>query len=162
MVKLLPELLKEVNDNVSNLDNYRDNFLLKVIAAHSFLPKYKMLLPEGETPHKADDAPLGMSPTNIYAECKRFYIFCREDLSSIKREAQWIGLLEGLHKDETKILDHVKDQRLTELYPNLTWKVFAEAGIIPAPAEGESYEDTSSKQTKRGRGRPKKEQTAAS
>lgn len=162
MVKLLPELLKEVNDNVSNLDNYRDIFLLKVIAAHAFLPKYKMLLPEGATPHKPDDAPLGMSPTNIYAECKRLYIFCREDLSKTNRETKWIGLLEGLHKDETKILDYVKDQRLTELYPNLTWKAFAEAGIIPGPAEGESYEDTASQQAKRGRGRPKKEQTAAS
>src|SRR6056300_64376 len=100
MVKLLPELLKEVNDNIENLDNYRDNFLLKVIAAHSFLPSYKMLLPEGKTPHKPDDAPIGMSPTNIYAECKRMYIFCRTDVSSMTREAKWIGLLEGLHGDE--------------------------------------------------------------
>jgi hypothetical protein len=159
MVKLLPELLKEVNDNIELLDNYRDNFLLKVIAAHSFLPKYKMLLPEGETPHKADDAPLGMSPTNLYAECKRLYVFCREDLSSMKRESQWIGLLEGLHKDETKILDYVKDQKLHELYPNITWKAMSDAGIIPAPQEGEV--DPSTQPVKRGRGRPKKEAKAA-
>jgi len=160
MVKLLPELLKEVNENVENMDNYRDNFLLKVIAAHSFLPGYKMLLPEGPTPHKADDAPLGMSPTNIYAECKRMITFCRTDISKTKREAAWIGLLEGLHKDESKILDYVKDQRLHELYPNLTWKRFSDAGIIPAQKEGEV--DPSATTEKRGRGRPKKATTAAS
>lgn len=161
MVKLLPELLKEVNDNIENVDNYRDNFLLKVIAAHSFLPSYKMLLPDGDTPHKPDDAPLGMSPTNLYAECKRMITYCRTDISSAKREAAWIGLLEGCHKDETKILDYVKDQRLTELYPNITWKAMSDAGIIPARKEGE--EDPSEKSTKkRGRGRPKKAPTAAS
>ena len=162
MVKLLPELLKEVNDNIETLDNYRDNFLLKVIAAHSFLPSYKMLLPEGPTPHKADDAPLGMSPTNIYAECKRMYIFCRTDVSSMTREAKWIGLLEGLHADETKILDYVKDQKIQELYPNLSWKAFADAGIIPAPAEGESYDSVPPTKVKRGRGRPKKTVSAES
>ena len=158
MVKLLPELLKEVNDNIETLDNYRDNFLLKVVAAHSFLPKYKMLLPEGPTPHKPDDAPLGMSPTNIYAECKRMYIFCRDDIPALKRETQWVSLLEQLHKDETTILDAVKDQRLHELYPNMTWKAFADAGIIPGPAEGE--QDVTTQPKKRGRGRPKKAETA--
>ena len=161
MVKLLPELLKEVNENIENVDNYRDNFLLKVIVAHAFLPGYKMLLPEGDTPHKADDAPLGMSPTNIYTECKRFITYCRTDISKGKREAAWIGLLEGLHKDETKILDAVKDQRLHELYPNITWKVMSDCGIIPAIKDGEVDPSIKPKK-KRGRGRPKKEPTAAS
>jgi hypothetical protein len=158
MVKLLPELLKEVNQNAENMDNYRDNFLLKVIAAHSFLPKYKMLLPEGATPHKPDDAPLGMSPVNLYAEAKRMYVFCREDLPALKRETQWVSLLEQLHKDETAILDAVKDQKLHELYPNITWKAVSDAGIIPPPAEGEV--DVSAQPVKRGRGRPKKTATA--
>lgn len=133
MQKYLTQMLEEINSDPKTIDKHKDNFLLKVIFAHAFLPNFKMKLPEGEPPFKAGAEPMGMTPTNLFAEAKRFYIFIREDLSAIKRESLFIGMLEGIHPDEAKVIIAVKDQKLNKLYPKITWKLVSDAGIIPVP-----------------------------
>ena len=134
--KYLTEMLDEINKDPKKITEHKDNFLLKVIFAHSFLPAYKFLLPEGEPPFKRTPEPLGMTPTNLYVECKRFHnIFCKAEVTPIKREALFIGLLEGIHPSEAEILMAVKDQKLGKMYPKITWKLVSDAGIIPAPPE---------------------------
>ena len=110
MKKYLTEMLKEINDNPKAIDNYKSEFLLKVIFAHAFLPTHKFILPEGEPPFKPADQPLGMTDTNLFVEAKKMYVFMREDLKPIKRESLFVGLLEGIHPDEAKVLIAVKDQ----------------------------------------------------
>ena len=134
MKKYLTEMLAEINSDPATINNYKDEFLLKVIFAHAFLPNYKFLLPEGEPPFKPADQPMGMTDTNLFTECKRFHnVFCKAELKPIKREALYIGLLEGIHPDEAKVMNAVKDQKLQKLYPKITWKLVSDAGIIPAP-----------------------------
>lgn len=139
MQKYLTEMLKEINDDPKAISKYKDNFLIKVILAHSFLPKYKFILPEGEPPFKPAPEPMGMTETNLFVECKRFYnVFCNADLKPLKREALFIGLLEGIHPQEANVLIAVKDQKLTKLYPKITHKLASDAGIIPPPEKKES------------------------
>ena len=134
--KYLTEMLKEINEDPKKVADYKDNFLLKVICAHAFLPNYKFILPEGEPPFKPTPEPLGMTPTNLYVECKRFHnVFCNDKVKPIKRESLFIGLLEGIHPEEATIIIAVKDQKLSKLYPKITWKLVSDAGIIPAPPE---------------------------
>jgi hypothetical protein len=137
MKKYLTEMLKEINENPKAIEKYKSEFLLKVIFAHNFLPDYKMLLPEGEPPFKHADQPVGMTDTNLFVEAKRFYVFCRKDLTAIKRESLFIGLLEGIHPSEAEIVIAIKDQKLQKLYPKITHKLVSDAGIIPAPPEKE-------------------------
>jgi hypothetical protein len=137
MKKYLTEMLKEINDDPKKIDGFKDEFLLKVIFAHNFLPDYKMKLPEGEPPFKPADQPMGMTDTNLFVEAKRFYVFLREDVKPIKRETLFVGLLEGIHPEEAKVVIAVKDQKLQKLYPKITWKLVSDAGIIPAPPEKE-------------------------
>lgn len=137
MRKYLTQMLQEINDDPKAIANYKDDFLLKVIAAHAFLPTYKMLLPEGEPPFKPAAEPMGMTPTNLFTEARRFYVFCRKDLSNIKRESLFVSLLEGIHPQEAKVIIAVKDQKLGALYPKITWKLVSDAGIIPKPPEKE-------------------------
>lgn len=138
MKKYLTEMLKDINENPKTIDTYKDEFLLKVIFAHNFLPNYKFILPEGEPPFKPAAEPMGMTETNLYVECKRFHnVFCNDKLTPLKRESLFIGLLEGIHPEEAKILIAIKDQKLTKLYPKITWKLVSDAGIIPAPPEKE-------------------------
>lgn len=134
MRKYLTQMLQDINDNPSKITEYKDDFLLKVIFAHSFLPDYKMILPEGEPPFKPTAEPMGMSPANLFSEAKRLYVFCRKDLTAIKRETLFVSLLESVHPDEAKVLLAVKDQKLQKMYPKITWKLVADAGIIPAVA----------------------------
>ena len=133
MKKYLTQMLTEINDNPKAIDNYKQEFLLKVIFAHSFLPEYKLNLPEGEPPFKPAAEPMGMTPTNMFSEARRMYVFTRDDLTAIKRESLFISLLEGVHPDEAKILIAMKDQKLNKLYPKITHKLVSDAGIIPAP-----------------------------
>lgn len=143
--KYLTEMLNEINENPKLIDTYKDNFLLKVIFAHAFLPNYKFVLPEGEPPFNPSPEPLGMTPTNLYAECKRFHnVFCNEKATPLKREALFIGLLEGIHPEEAKVLIAVKDQKLQKLYPKITWKLASDAKIIPAAPEKEKKAKTES------------------
>lgn len=138
MKKYLTEMLDEINKDPKSIEKYKDEFILKVIFAHAFLPNFKFLLPEGEPPFKPAAEPLGMSETNIYAECKKFHnLFCQPSLKPMKRESLFIGLLEHIHPTEAAVLIAVKDQKLQKLYSKITWKLVSDAGIIPAPPEKE-------------------------
>ena len=134
MKKYLTEMLDEINKEPKSIEKYKDEFLLKVIFAHSFLPNYKFNLPEGEPPFKPAPEPMGMTETNLFVECKKFHkLFVDPALRPIKRESIFIGLLEHIHPEEAKIIIAVKDQKLHKLYPKITWKLVSDAGIIPAP-----------------------------
>jgi hypothetical protein len=133
MKKYLTQMLAEINENPKAIENYKEEFLLKVVFAHSFLPDFKMDLPEGEPPFKPASEPMGMTPTNMFSEARRMYVFTRKDLSNIKRESLFISLLEGVHPDEAKVLIAMKDQKLHKMYPKITHKLVSDAGIIPAP-----------------------------
>jgi hypothetical protein len=137
MKKYLTEMLKEINDNPKAIETYKNEFLLKVLFAHNFLPDYKWILPEGEPPFKPAAEPLGMTPTNMFVEARRMYVFMRKDLTAMKRETMFVNLLEGIHPEEAKILIAVKDQKLQKIFPKITWKLVSDAGIIPAPAKKE-------------------------
>lgn len=115
--KFITEILQEVNDDITKVSQYQ---FLNAVFQYAFLPEKKFILPEGEPPYKKDAAPQGMSVSNFYQEIRRFYIFTRSDLSSVKRESLFISMLEGLHPSEAEILILIKDQNLSSKYPNIT------------------------------------------
>lgn len=135
MRKYLTQMLEEINSNPKAIETYKDDYLLKTIFTHAFLPEYKWDLPEGEPPFKPASEPLGMTPTNMFSEARRLYVFSRKDLKPLKRESLFISLLEGIHPEEAKVLLAVKDQKLQKMYKKITHKLVSDAGIIPPPAE---------------------------
>lgn len=133
MAKYITELLDALNKNpeLIKTPEYKDNFSLKTIAQYSYNPELKFKLPAGAPPYKPDAAPIGMSPANFYQQVKKLYIFTRTDITNVRREQLFIQLIEGLHPSEAEVCIAVKDQNLTSLYPNLTNKLFADAGWVP-------------------------------
>jgi len=141
MKQYLPEILKTINDDPKTIKDFTDDFLIKVICAHAFLPNFKFLLPEGEPPYKPAAQPIGMTETNLRVECKKFHgLFCNAELKQLKREQLFVSLLEHIHADEAQVLISVKDQKLNKLYPKITWKLVSDAGIIPAAPKKEKKE----------------------
>ena len=128
--KLITELLEDINADTSKIEQYKTNGALKLLFEHAFNPEKKFNLPEGDPPFKADAAPIGMSPGNLHMEMRKLYIFCREDLTSLRRETLFIQLLENIHPSEAKVVLAVKDQKLTKLYPKITHKLVYEAGMV--------------------------------
>lgn len=148
----IPEILQDINDNPANISLYKNNVALKLLMPYAFLPEKKFCLPEGTPPFKEDAAPIGMSPGNFVQELRRLYIFTPErELNQVRRETLFIQLLESLHPSESKILVAVKDQKLQELYPNVTPALLVDNGILPEEAR-----NFAPKVIKRGRGRPPK------
>lgn len=128
--KLITELLEDINADISKLEQHKTNGALKLLFEHAFNPEKKFNLPDGDPPFKADAAPIGMSPGNLHMEMRKLYIFCREDLTSLRRETLFIQLLENVHPSEAKVVLAVKDQKLTKLYPKITHKLVYEAGMV--------------------------------
>lgn len=143
-------MLDKINKDPAIISEYAGDAVLKGIFENAFDTELKWQLPEGEPPFKPTSEPMGMTPTNLFQEIRRFYIFRREDLNDLRRESLFIELMEGVHPDEAKLLVAIKDQNLTGLYKNITADLVAEGGFI-------SEEVASRFQPKKkGRGRPKK------
>lgn len=132
MSKPVTEILADINADYKNAEKYiKQKAALSIIFMHAYMPDKKFLLPDGEPPYKPASEPLGMTPVNLLTELRRFYVFCRADLKQIQRETMFVGLLEGLHADEVKLMMAVKDQTLHKLYPKLTKKWAESVNLIP-------------------------------
>lgn len=131
MRKYVTVMLKEINEDPSLIEQYKNDAALKIIFDYAFDPAKKFLLPEGEPPFKPAAEPMGMTPTNLFSELRRLYVFLRADLTPIKRESLFVSFLEGVHPEEAAMLIAVKDQELHKLYPKITRKMLEKAGVIP-------------------------------
>lgn len=130
--KFIPEMLDEINEDPSKIEQYRGNVALKIIFEYAFLPEKKMCLPEGDPPFKADPAPIGMSPANLMMELKKLYVFTpQRELNQLRRETLFIQLLENVHPSEAKLLLAVKDQKLTKLYKKINVNMLVDNGFLP-------------------------------
>lgn len=96
---------------------------IKQILFAGFSPDVKFLLPEGPTPYKPKDVPIGLADTNLYREARKLYLFVsvsgsvgNSRLPQVKREALWVNLLEQVQKDEALVLDAVKNRQLESKY----------------------------------------------
>jgi hypothetical protein len=174
MVKYLPDILTEIDNNPSLIDKYMKDVAFSIIMQYAFDPEKKMNLPEGAPDYKRDAAPIGMNPTTLRYEAKRLYVFTRGDVSQLKREVLFVQLLESLHPTESEILLAVKDQRLDRMYPNINKRLMTQFGFCPIVEESPESQvlpksqepdtqvvrkeitESMESPVKRGRGRPKK------
>jgi len=77
------------------------------------------MLPEGDVPFEANDAPKGTDHTLLEKEYRRLYLFFKGGNSGLKqtqRENLFIQLLEGLCEEEANLLIMAKDKGLQKKY----------------------------------------------
>ena len=142
MRKYVTVMLDEINEDPSKIEVYKNDAALKLIFEYAFDPAKKFILPEGEPPFKPSAEPMGMTPTNLFSELRRMYVFCRQDLKAVKRESLFISFLEGVHPTEAKMLIAVKDQELHKLYPKITRKFLEKSGVIQPLPKKEKQESS--------------------
>lgn len=118
--KLIHEILKEINEDVSSIAKFESNNYLRNVFEHAFRPEKKFLLPDGIPPYKSQVGPAEQHEHAFFMEAKKFYVYCRQELKPIKREQMFINCLESLAESEAKILIAIKEQTLNVLYPNIT------------------------------------------
>jgi hypothetical protein len=140
MKLLISEILQKINNaktkaEKSKLLQDNNSQALRSLFIWNFDDSVVTLIPEGEVPYRKNDSPKGLSHTYLDNEQKKFAYFVKGgmNVSSMKREEIFIGLLETLHADEAEILCLVKDKKLQtkysrisktliqETFPNIQW-----------------------------------------
>ena len=138
---------KVVADKVKILKQ-EDCSALRQLLKWNFDPNIETDLPEGTPPYIENEAPEGTEhmllrtegdklwhyvKTRSIRDGKEYWKSADPNLQSTKKENMFIRLLEGLHKDEAKLLCKVKDKKLmhnknnTDGYKGLSAPVCKEA-----------------------------------
>jgi len=134
-VVLMSEVLTKVNnakDKTKKIQVLRDydNQPLRQVLKGAFDPKIVWDLPAGDPPYIANEAPIGTEHGLLRNEAKRLWYFVKganSDLTKTQKETMFIQMLEGLHKDEAKLLLGMKNKSLNKMYKGLTESVVREA-----------------------------------
>ena len=103
---------------------------LRMILKAAFDPNIKWKVPEGDVPYEENDAPTGTEHTWLKQESHRLYHFLEggnNEIKQFQREKMFVQMLEGLNKDEAKLLISIKDRKLNTKYKGLTSNLVKEA-----------------------------------
>ena len=137
-------LISEVLQKVSNaktkakkieLLQQHNTDALRMLLIWNFDESVISELPAGEVPFNPNEAPVGTEHTVLEKEARLLYNFVQggnNGLQQSRRENMFIQMLEGLHKDEAKVLCLVKDKQLgkkykitkacvSEAFPQINW-----------------------------------------
>ena len=107
-----------------------DSVPLRQVLKGAFDPKIEWVLPPGDVPYTANDAPVGTEHTLLHMEAKRLYLFTKGgdgSLTSKKRETIFIQMLEGLCAEEAEFLVSVVNKRVNNDYKGFTANLVKEA-----------------------------------
>ena len=118
-VPLLSEILTRVHRAKTKADKVKilreeDCMALRQILKWNFDPNIESDLPEGIPPYVENEAPEGTEHMLLRTEGNKLYNFIKgaQTHQTTVRERMFVRLLEGLHKDEAKLLCAVKDKKL--------------------------------------------------
>ena len=132
MKKGIAEILEEVSkikkkdERIEELRKHGDNRAMLQLLQYAFDPRIKWLLPEGTPPFKKNE--YIDQESNLYAEMRRLYLFVEggnPNLTPMKREMLFIGLLETVAPADAMLLCSVKDKKLP--YKTITAEIVNEA-----------------------------------
>jgi len=124
MKLLISEVLQKVSnaktkaEKIKLLRQYNTPALRSILIVN-FDESVVSMLPGGEVPFQANDAPPGTEHTKLEHEYRKLYLFFKGGSSSLKqskRESLFIQMLEGLEQSEARVLVMAKDKTLGKRY----------------------------------------------
>ena len=137
--RAVPPLFSEIATKINNAKDKpkklkvlkeHDSVPLRQVLKGAFDPNIEWLLPDGDVPYTANDAPVGTEHTLLHMEAKRLYLFTKGgdgSLTSKKRETIFIQMLEGLCAEEAAFLVSVVNKRVNNDYKGFTANLVKEA-----------------------------------
>ena len=141
---LLHEMFTKINNKkdrpgkIKILQQY-DTQGLRMVLKAAFDPKIVWLVPEGNVPYIANDAPDGTEHTRLEQQARTLqnYVGVKQEngavttaspqINTMKREMLFIQLLEGLSAGEAEVLVAVKKKTLNKSYKGLNASTVKEA-----------------------------------
>lgn len=105
---------KTTKEKVLKLQQYGSSTpLIQQILKYAFDPNIKFALPEGEPPYKPCE--FTDQEGRLYSEARKLYLFIEggnPNLTRVKREMLFIQFIEGIDKDDAKLICSIKDKKL--------------------------------------------------
>ena len=139
MGRAVPTLFSEIATKINNAKDKprklkvlkeHDSAPLRQVLKGAFDPNIEWLLPPGDVPYTANDAPLGTEHTVLSQEAKRLYLFAKGGdgrITNTKRETLFIQMLEGLSAEEAEFLVIVVNKRVNNEYKGFTANLVKDA-----------------------------------
>ena len=139
MGRAVPPLFSEIATKINNAKDKprklkvlqeHDSVPLRQVLKGAFHPDIEWLLPKGDVPYTANDAPIGTEHTILQQEAKRLYLFTKggdTTLTNTKREILFIQMLEGLCAEEAEFLVAVVNKKVNNKYKGFTANLVREA-----------------------------------
>ena len=139
MGRAVPPLFSEIATKINNAKDKprklkilkeNDTISLRQVLKGAFDPNIEWLLPPGDVPYTANDAPIGTEHTLLSQEAKRLYLFTKggdNTISQSKREMLFIQMLEGLCAEEAEFLITVVNQKVNNKYKGFTANLVKDA-----------------------------------
>lgn len=114
----IAEVLKMVSEQKTkeekiNVFRKNDSSALRTVLKYALDPAVKWALPPGAPPYKP--APYLDQQSMLYSEARRLYLFIEggnSNLTPLKRETLFIGLLESIDPEDAKVLLSAKEKKL--------------------------------------------------
>tara|TARA_B110000259_G_C13685322_1_gene270036 strand:- start:58 stop:528 length:471 start_codon:yes stop_codon:yes gene_type:complete len=137
--RAVPPLFSEIATKINNAKDKpkklkvlkeHDSVPLRQVLKGAFDPNIEWLLPDGDVPYVANDAPVGTEHTLLQQEAKRLYLFTKggdNTLSNNKRETLFIQMLEGLSAEEAEFLVAVVNKKVNNKYKGFTANLVKDA-----------------------------------
>jgi len=99
---------KTKKEKVEVLKKYESQVLKEILAITYDKKSFELLLPESVPPYTPSDFP--DSHGLLYREARKFYYFVKgfkgDNLPSYKRESMFIEMLESVHEEDAKVMEH--------------------------------------------------------
>ena len=139
MGRAVPPLFSEIATKINNAKDKprklkvlqeHDSVPLRQVLKGAFHPDIEWLLPKGDVPYTANDAPIGTEHTILQQEAKRLYLFTKggdNTLTNTKRETLFIQMLEGLCAEEAEFLVAVVNKKVNNKYKGFTANLVKDA-----------------------------------
>ena len=137
--RAVPPLFSEIATKINNAKDKpkklkvlkeHDSVPLRQVLKGAFDPNIEWLLPDGDVPYTANDAPVGTEHTLLQQEAKRLYLFTKggdSSLSGTKRQTLFIQMLEGLCAEEAEFLVAVVNKKVNNKYKGFTANLVKDA-----------------------------------
>jgi hypothetical protein len=137
--RAVPPLFSEIATKINNAKDKprklkvlkeHDSVPLRQVLKGAFDPNIEWLLPDGEVPYTANDAPVGTEHTLLQQEAKRLYLFTKGgdgSLTDSKRQTLFIQMLEGLCAEEAEFLVAVVNKKVNNNYKGFTANLVKDA-----------------------------------
>lgn len=129
----LREILSDVNKDINVIMKHADNSYFRNFMEAAYLKEKKLPLPEDPVPYKPSTIESDIQTKGItWQFLKKLPTFYNPNLKPIKREMMFIDALENVTKNESIVLNHMKNQTLPSIYGNILLQDLYHIGYFKA------------------------------